>query len=254
MEDQAMPQAVLLDISGVLYQDALPLPGSVAAVEALQNRGYALRLVTNTSRLTAAEIHRQLRGMGYAITPEQIYSAPKAMRRYVQAQGLRPYWLIHRNLQEEFADLLEQAEPNAVVLGDAEERFDYAHLERAFHLLLTGAPLLAMGDNRYFHSRGALRLDTGPFVRALEYAAGVQALILGKPSREFFAGALEELGVAASEALMIGDDVESDVLGAQQAGLQACLVQTGKYRSGDEAKAPGAWLAKDLAEAVQRFC
>ncbi|MNE90361.1 putative hydrolase YutF [compost metagenome] len=111
-----------------------------------------------------------------------------------------------------------------------------------------------MGDNRYFHSRGALRLDAGPFVRALEYAAGVRALILGKPSAEFFRGALAELGVDAEAALMIGDDVESDVLGAQRAGLQACLVQTGKYRGGDETKAPAALLAKDLAAAVRDFC
>ncbi|SFO84272.1 TIGR01458 family HAD-type hydrolase [Pseudomonas borbori] len=249
-----MPKAVLLDISGVLYQDGQPLPGSVGAVKALQAKGYPLRLLTNTSRLTGAEIHRQLSGMGYALQPEQIYSAPRAMRHYLEAHELRPYCLIHRNLEEEFADLLEQPAPNAVVLGDAEERFDYAHLERAFHLLLAGAPLLAMGDNRYFHSRGALRLDAGPFVRALEYAAGVQALILGKPSAEFFRAALDELGVAADATLMIGDDVESDVLGAQRAGLQACLVQTGKYRCGDETKAPTALLAKDLAEAVRDFC
>ncbi|NQD92703.1 TIGR01458 family HAD-type hydrolase [Pseudomonas sp. CrR25] len=249
-----MPEAVLLDISGVLYQDAQPLPGSVDAVRRLQAKGYPLRLVTNTSRLTAVEIHRQLTGMGYALQPEQIYSAPRAARHYLQSHGLRPYCLIHRNLEEEFADLLELPAPNAVVLGDAEERFDYLHLERAFHLLLEGAPLLAMGDNRYFHSRGALRLDAGPFVRALEYAAGVEALILGKPSAAFFAGALDELGVPASAALMIGDDVESDVRGAQRAGLQGCLVQTGKYRPGDEHKAPGALFAQDLADAVQRYC
>lgn len=249
-----MPKALLLDISGVLYQDAQPLAGSVAAVKALQAKGYPLRLVTNTSRLTAAEIHRQLSGMGYTLQPEQIYSAPRAMRHYIESHGLRPYLLIHRNLEAEFADLLKQDEPNAVVLGDAEERFDYAHLERAFHLLLDGAPLLAMGDNRYFRSRGALRLDAGPFVRALEYAAGVKALILGKPSAAFFNGALEELGVVADATLMIGDDVESDVLGAQHAGLQACLVKTGKYRDGDEAKAPDALLADDLADAVRRFC
>lgn len=249
-----MPQAMLLDISGVLYQDANPLPGSVPAVAALQAKGYPLRLVTNTSRLTCAEVYRQLTGMGYALQPEQIYSAPRAVRHYLQTHDLRPYCLIHRNLEEEFADLLELPAANAVVLGDAEERFDYAHLEHAFHLLLDGAPLLAMGDNRYFHSHGALHLDAGPFVRALEYAAGVQAQVLGKPSAAFFAGVLEELGVPAGEALMIGDDVESDVLGAQKAGLQACLVQTGKYRAGDESKAPGALLAKDLADAVRRFC
>ncbi|WP_369959468.1 TIGR01458 family HAD-type hydrolase [Pseudomonas benzenivorans] len=249
-----MTQAVLLDVSGVLYQDSVPLPGSVDAVAQLQAKGYPLRLVTNTSRLTAAEIHRQLSGMGYVIDPEQIYSAPRAMRHYLEARGLRPYCLIHRNLEAEFADLLEEPAPNAVVIGDAAERFDYPHLERAFHLLLEGAPLLAMGINRYFRYQGALRLDAGPFVRALEYAAGVEALVLGKPSAAFFLGALEELGVQAPQALMIGDDVEGDVLGAQKAGLQGCLVQTGKYRPGDETRAPDALLAKDLADAVRRYC
>jgi len=249
-----MPKAILLDISGVLYQDAQPLPGAVDAVRALQVKGYPLRLVTNTSRLTSAEILRQLTAMGFDLQPEQIFSAPKAVRRYVQAQRLRPYCLIHKSLEEEFIDLLDEPEPNAVVLGDAEERFDYAHLERAFHLLLDGAPLIAMGDNRYFRFRGALRLDAGPFVRALEYAAGVKALVLGKPSTDFFNGALNDLGVAADQALMIGDDVESDVLGAINAGMRGCLVQTGKYRSGDESKAPTALLATDLAEAVRRFC
>ncbi|MBS7660864.1 TIGR01458 family HAD-type hydrolase [Pseudomonas lalucatii] len=249
-----MPQAVLLDISGVLYQDTSPLPGSVDAVARLQSKGYPLRLVTNTSRLTTAEIHRQLSGMGYLIAPEQIYSAPRAMRHYLESHRLRPYCLIHRNLEEEFADLLEEPAPNAVVIGDAAERFDYLHLERAFHLLLAGAPLLAMGVNRYFKLEGALRLDAGPFVRALEYAAGVQAKVLGKPSPAFFQGALDELGVSAEQALMIGDDIESDVLGAQRAGLHGCLVQTGKYRAGDEAQAPGALLARDLAEAVRRYC
>jgi HAD superfamily hydrolase (TIGR01458 family) len=249
-----MFKVVLLDISGVLYQDARPLPGAVDALEALQAKGYPLRLVTNTSRLTAAEIHRQLVEMGFAIDHEQVYSAPQAVRRYVQSHGLRPYCLIHRNLEEEYADLLDLPEPNAVVIGDAEERFDYLHLERAFHLLLDGAPLIAMGDNRYFRYRDALRLDAGPFVRALEYAAGVEALILGKPSANFFAGALAELGVGAAAALMIGDDVEGDVLGAQRAGLQGCLVRTGKYRPGDENRAPDAWLADDLADAVGRLC
>ncbi|MBU3055310.1 TIGR01458 family HAD-type hydrolase [Pseudomonas indica] len=249
-----MPKAILLDISGVLYEDARPLPGAVEAVRQLRDKGYPLRLVTNTSRLTAAEIHRQLSGMGFGLSPGQIFSAPQAARRYLAAHGLRPYCLIHPNLEEEFADLLDLPQPNAVLVGDAESRFDYAHLERAFHLLIEGAPLIAMGDNRYFHSRGALRLDAGPFVRALEYAADTQALVLGKPSADFFNGALHTLGVAPQDALMIGDDVEGDVLGAQKAGLQACLVRTGKYREGDEARAPGAGLAADLADAVRRYC
>ncbi|WP_251702245.1 TIGR01458 family HAD-type hydrolase [Metapseudomonas boanensis] len=249
-----MWQAVLLDISGVLYEDDQPLPGALQAMRTLQANGYPLRLVTNTSRQGKTAIHRKLTAMGFTVVPEQLFSAPQAVLRHVQAHGLRPYCLIHPDLEEEFAELLDLPEPNAVVLGDAEMRFDYPHLDRAFQLLIEGAPLICMGDNRYFRSQGALHLDAGPFVRALEYAAGKPALVLGKPSADFFASALDELGVRPDAALMIGDDVEADVLGALAAGLHACLVKTGKYRPGDELKAPTALLASDLAEAVQRYC
>ncbi|MCY1280416.1 Ribonucleotide monophosphatase NagD [compost metagenome] len=249
-----MLQAVLLDISGVLHEDDRPLPGAVEAVAALQRKGYPLRLLTNTSRTGKAAIHRQLSGMGFAVRPEQIFSAPQAVLHRVRELGLRPYCLIHPNLEEEFADLLDLPEPDAVVLGDAELRFDYPHLDRAFRLLIEGAPLICMGDNRYFRRAGALHLDAGPFVRALEYAAGSSALVLGKPNAAFFASALDDLGVPARATLMIGDDVVADVIGALDAGLHACLVQTGKYRPGDEQQASGAWLAADLADAVVRYC
>ncbi|QEY61996.1 TIGR01458 family HAD-type hydrolase [Metapseudomonas lalkuanensis] len=249
-----MLQAVLLDISGVLHVDDQPLPGALQAMRLLQARGVPLRLITNTSRQGRTALHRQLTAMGFAVDPEQIFTAPRAVLRHVRAQGLRPYCLIHPGLEEEFADLLDLPDPNAVVLGDAELRFDYAHLDRAFQLLVDGAPLICMGDNRYFRSQGALHLDAGPFVRALEYAAGTSALVLGKPSSAFFASVLDDLGTSAAATLMIGDDVVADVLGAQQAGLTACLVRTGKYRAGDEARAPSAWVAADLAEAVKQYC
>lgn len=247
-------QAVLLDISGVLCDGDTPIPGAVEAVRQLQDRGYPVRLLTNTSRQGRLAIHRQLNAMGFDVAPGQLFTAPRAVRRYVKERGLRPYCLIHPGLEEEFSEWLDEAHPDAVVLGDAELRFDYPRLNRAFQLLIEGAPLICMGDNRYFRAQGALHLDAGPFVRALEYAAGTTALVLGKPSRDFFESALADLGASVSSTLMIGDDVVADVLGAQAAGLQACLVRTGKYRPGDEAQAPSALVADDLAEAVARFC
>ncbi|WP_331280643.1 HAD hydrolase-like protein [Halomonas sp. BC04] len=156
---------------------------------------------------------------------------------------------MHERLEPEFADL-PCDEPNAVVLGDAEQRLDYAHLDEAFRLLLEGAPLLAVGTNRYFRQEGTLHLDAGPFVRALEYAAGIEAKVLGKPSSDFFHAVLEEVGVAPDEALMVGDDVECDVVAAMELGLQACLIRSGKYRPGDEEQAPQARCEASLADLV----
>ena len=254
MNPSTAVQAVLLDISGVLCDGDQPIPGAVQAVRRLQDKGYPLRLLTNTSRQSRSAIHRQLTAMGFDVQPEQLFTAPRAVRRHIEEAGLRPFCLIHPGLDEEFAEWLDTAEPDSVVLGDAEMRFDYERLNRAFQLLIEGAPLICMGDNRYFRAQGALHLDAGPFVRALEYAAGTTALVLGKPSAAFFSSALDDMGASAGKTLMIGDDLVADILGAQAAGLHACLVRTGKYRPGDETRAAEAWVAADLAEAVARLC
>lgn len=243
--------AVLLDISGVLYQDGEPLPGAVAAVQRLQAAGVPLRFVTNTSRKTSEQVHADLRRMGFTIERGQVCTAPAAVRAYLERQRLRPYLLIHQKLEPEF-DGVDQSSPNAVVVCDAGERFDYRHLNRAFRLVMDGAPLIAVGMNRYFRSGDALQLDAGPFIRALEYAADAEALVLGKPAAGFFDTILQAMGVDPGRALMVGDDVEADVIGAMDAGLNAALVRTGKYRDGDEQRAAGATVAADLAELVER--
>lgn len=244
-----MPQAVLLDISGVLHEDAVPLAGAVEAVQRLQASDMALRFVTNTSRKTAATVYAELLEMGFAVERQQIFTAPVAIKDYLRQHRLRPYLLIHDNLVPEFEGL-DRHDPNAVVVCDAEQRFDYAHLDDAFQLLQDRAPLLAVGTNRYFRRQGRLHLDAGPFVKALEYAADTRALILGKPAGGFFRAVLEDVGVEAADALMVGDDAEADVAAAMAAGLQGCLIKSGKYRDGDESRAPGAGTAASLAELV----
>lgn len=246
-----MISAVLFDLSGVLYVGGEALPGAVQALRKLQAAGVPHRFVTNVTRTPSAELRQRLTGMGFDMPAENLFSAPIAARDYLKARQLRPFMLIHPALEVEFAEF-RHGSPDAVLLGDAGDGFSYENLNRAFRLLMEGAPLLAMGNNRYFQEADGLSLDIGPFVSALEYASGVRATILGKPAGAFFAGAVQSLGSHASEVVMIGDDALADVEGALAAGLQGILVQTGKYRSGDEdqIKRSGAVVLADVAEAV----
>lgn len=228
-----MFKALFFDLSGVLYEGEYAIPGAVEAVKRAQASGLAIRFVTNTSRKTCSQIYQDLKSLGFAVEPEQIYTAPAAVKALVQKQNWRPYCLIHPNIQSEFADI-DQSQPNAVFIADAEEGFCYPALDRAFQLCQAGAPLIGIGRNRYFKLGGQLHLDAGPFIRAIEYAAGTEAIIVGKPSAEFFAQIVASTSTAAGSVLMVGDDVLGDVEGALKAGLQACLVKTGKYQPGDE--------------------
>jgi len=228
-------RSVLIDIDGVLCVGGVPLPGALAALELLRQRGVGLRFVTNTTRRTRTDIVRDLGAMGFDIALHEVISGAIAARRIIEARGLRPLLLVHPGLLPDFAGL-STANPNAVLIGDAADGFTYHAMNAAFRVLVgvPGAPLVALANNRYFQASDGLALDAGPYVAALEYAAGVRAEITGKPAPAIFRTALEELQCAPGDALMIGDDIESDIGGALAAGLQAILVRTGKYRASDE--------------------
>lgn len=247
-----MIKAILFDISGVLHVDNVPVEGAVDLIKTLQSQRIPMRFVTNTSRSTSTAILLNLQKMGFDVQAEDVFTAPVAVKQVCKQRDLRPFCLIHPDLMPEFNEV-NQRNPNAVIVADAAEQFDYKHLNRAFSLLIDGAPLLGIGRNRYFKSSGRLQLDAGPFIHALEYAASVEAEILGKPAVGFFHAAVSSLGLEPEQVLMIGDDVEADVLGAVDAGLHACLVRTGKFLPQDEEKLNSANVAETLVEAVETY-
>ncbi|RMD62243.1 MAG: TIGR01458 family HAD-type hydrolase [Alphaproteobacteria bacterium] len=248
-------RGVLLDIGGVVYVGEAPLPGAVAAVARLRAAGIKLCCLTNTTRAPRRVVVERLARMGVNIAPEAVLTPAMAARRALHEDGRRPHFLIHPALAEDFADLAPPPDaPAAVVVGDAGEGFTYAALNAAFRVLVEDdAAFLALARNRSFRDAdGRLSLDAGAFVAALEYASARPATLYGKPAPAFFAAGLAVLGCAPDEAVMIGDDVEADIAGAQAAGIAAVLVRTGKYRAGDEARIdpPPRALAADLAAAV----
>lgn len=248
-----MYKAILLDLSGVLYEGSVSVPGAVDAVRRLRAAGTTLRFVTNTSRQPAAAVLDKLRCLGFALDAGELFTAPHAAARWLREGGYRPHLLVHPHIRCEFDDL-DQHEPDAVLLADAEDELNYHNLDEAFAVLMDGAPLLAIGNNRYFRDSDRLHLDVGPFVRALEYAADIEARIAGKPAPLFFEQVVADAGCSPDEALMVGDDVQADVQGALEAGLHGCLVRTGKYRDGDEKKLSGEALVEaSIASLVQRL-
>lgn len=230
-----MIHGVLFDLEGVLYVGGYPLPGAREALLSLRAAGIPMRFITNSTRMPRGAIVNRLARMGLEVPPQHLFTPVVAARNYLIARKLTPHLLVHPNIQGEFADLLGPP-PDAVLLGDAGPAFSYDALNQCFRLLLDGLPLLAMGSNRYFRDESGLNLDIGPFMAALEYAAELEAVVLGKPAVEFFLAAVGSLGLPPQDVVMIGDDAEMDVRGALAAGLRGALVRTGKYRAGDETK------------------
>ncbi|EON93644.1 HAD-superfamily hydrolase [Marinobacter lipolyticus SM19] len=250
----AQPKGLCIDISGVLDVEGETVTGAREAIARLRKAGAPFRFLTNTSRKPSLAVLDELRGLGFEAADEEVLTAPAAVARYLKFRNLKPWLLVHPSIEDEF-EPAPSSDADAVVVCDAGERFDYRRLDQAFRLLMEGAPLLAVGMNRYFKQSDGLHLDAGPFIRALEYAAGVEATIIGKPGEAMFHEACDSMGLAPGDCLMIGDDVEADIGGARKAGLEAALVKTGKYRESDRdrAKALGAGVFNDIAAVVSHW-
>jgi HAD superfamily hydrolase (TIGR01458 family) len=246
-------KALLLDLQGVLFEDGTPIFGAVKAVEAARAAGRILRFVTNTATRHPAAILEDLRAMGFDVEEGELFTAPLAARRFLLRQHWRPHCLVHPAIRSLFDDLAGSSgpgtEPDCVVLGDARDELSYANLNVVYRLVREGRPLIGIGMNRCFREGGEWMLDAGAFIRAIEWAAHTEALVMGKPSAAFFDELVASTGVSAEECLMIGDDVEADVAGAMARGIAGCLVCTGKFQEADRARLPeGAALIRSIAE------
>jgi HAD superfamily hydrolase (TIGR01458 family) len=228
--------AVLIDIDGVLTVSWEPLPGAVAALRRLRAAGIRLALVTNTSSRPRAWIARALAEAGFPVTAGDILTAPVIAAGYLHDRypGARCLLLNSGDVGEDLAGLTlarpgDQAPADVVLVGGAGPEFSYQALNQAFGHLQRGARLVAMQRGLYWRTSEGLQLDTGAFLTGLEQAAGTEAEVVGKPAPAFFAAALAHLHAQPAETLMVGDDIETDVLAAQRQGLTGALVKTGKY-------------------------
>ena len=232
--------AVLIDLDGVLYVEEDAVEGAVGAVERLRAAGLALRFVTNTTAHARDQTLAKLARLGFAVEEIDLMTPAALAVGYCRRRGhRRSVLLMNDDVKRDFAELEETADgAQAVIVGDLGSAFGYDVLNRAFRQVMEGAELIALQKNRYWLRADGLSLDVGPFVAALEYATGQEAYVVGKPTRGFFAQVLDDLGVAPQSAVMVGDDIESDIGGALDAGLQAVLVRTGKFRE-DRVRASG---------------
>lgn len=232
MADLSSIRGILFDLDGVLYVGQKVIEGAITAVTSIKQRGYRCRFITNTSTLSSASLHTKMTGLGFDIAEHEIISATRAALIYLQ-QFDDPvcHLVLADDVKPDFRHF-RQSDKKAdfVIIGDIGDAWSYPLLNHVFNLLISGAQLIAIHKNRFWQTEHGLQMDIGAFVSALEYAAGKEATIIGKPSPDFFKAALSELDLPPEQVAIVGDDIDADIGGGQGAGLTGILVKTGKYR------------------------
>jgi HAD superfamily hydrolase (TIGR01458 family) len=225
-------RGLLFDLDGVLYVGSQPIPGAIEAVARIRAAGLPCRFVTNTSTLSLASLQKKLANLGFDIPIDEIVSAPQAAVLYLRSLGAPVCrLLLAEDVKRDFSEFRQSDEDaQYIIVGDIGSTWTYALMNQVFARLLAGAHLIAIHKNRFWQTEQGLQMDIGGFVHALEYASGTTATLIGKPSETFYRMALQDMGLTTGEVAMIGDDIDADIGGAQQAGLTGILVRTGKYR------------------------
>ena len=225
-------KGILFDLDGVLYIGSHAIEGAVEAVKKIRNSGILCRFVTNISTLSLSSLQQKINALGFSIPANEIISAPHATLLYLKNQH-DPVCrlLLAEDVKQDFKALRQSSTAaNYIVIGDIGDSWTYSLLNEVFNCLANGAKLIAIHKNRFWQTEHGLQMDIGGFIDALEYASGVKAMIIGKPSADFFRIALNDIGLNPEEVAIIGDDIDADIGGGQQVGLKGILVKTGKYR------------------------
>jgi HAD superfamily hydrolase (TIGR01458 family) len=232
---------MLFDLDGVIYNAETPIDGAAQTIEWVQKEAIPHLFVTNTSSRGRTALVEKLARFGIQAEPDHIWTPCLAAAEWLRnkSDGLTALFVAPK-AREEFSDIpciQEKAETGAkyIVVGDMGEHWDYLTLNRAFRLLHSNpeSTLIALGMTRFWQAQDGIRLDAAPFVAALEHATGKKALVLGKPADSFYRAAVERLSLPPSAITMFGDDILTDIDGAQKAGITAVLLRTGKFQQSD---------------------
>jgi HAD superfamily hydrolase (TIGR01458 family) len=224
-------ETVLLDLDGTLYVGSQVVPGAPEAVRWLRDQGLTVRFCTNTDSVAPAALADRLARRGFPASPEELVTpVAVAARRFASAPRARVLAVAAEGVRQELAGFLaEPGQPAThVLVADPSYGATYADLDAAFRALRAGAELVATQVNRVAVRDDGEHLDTGGWVRLLEYATGQTARVLGKPSPEFFTAPLDALGRGAQRALVVGDDLAADIGGGHAVGAATVLVRSGK--------------------------
>lgn len=250
----------IFDIDGTLHVDGQEIAGARALIQTLRDQNYAIRFMTNTTTKSQAMLVEQLENVGIQVEQNEILSASEASRTYLHdeqinlGRKIKIWTVVSENIQADFSEFeQDQQHPDFVVIGDIGNGWNIDLLNQIFNCLNQGAKLIALHKNKFWQTQEGLKVDIGLFVAGLEYVSNQTALIMGKPTVAFFQQVLASADCSAHQAILIGDDIDSDVGGAQRLEIFAALVKTGKYRASyhAESKIQPDLVLESVAELAQ---
>ena len=222
---------ILIDFDGVLRVDGKPSEYLSDFLDFLFKTKWPACIISNSTLISGKDMHQFFKSNMIECKIEILTSAD-ATSLYVKQRYKKAAVYCADSIKGLFDDVLNYKTPEAVVIGDIGKRWNYEIMNEIFKFVYSGADLIAMHKNKFWKKPGeGLLLDAGAFIDGIEYSTGKKAILIGKPSPLYFQSGLEILGYNSHQNfIMLGDDLETDIKGANDLGAKTILIYTGKTR------------------------
>jgi 4-nitrophenyl phosphatase len=259
-------EAFLIDLDGTLFRGTEVIPDAPAFIQWLQDTGRRYLYVTNNSTRTPEQVAEHLRHLGIPATADDCFTSSMVAARYIKEEGgagKRAFILGEEGLRQALTDVgchlvPEEAEPGEeqtdYVVSGMDRSFDYNKLKRASLLIQAGATYIATNLDKALPTEAGLLPGSGSLAAAIATASRTEPVVMGKPQARMIEFALEALGgIPKERAVVVGDNLDTDILAGVNAGVRSIMVLTGFHSREDIPAATGqpTLVVETLTELMQ---
>lgn len=222
----------LIDMDGVIYKGSEPIPGAVEFINGLRDKGLPFLFLTNNSQRTSRDVCYKLNKMGFQVNDTDIFTCAMATARYLASkkENGTAYVIGEGGLLTELYNAgysIVDDQPDYVIIGEG-RTIMLESVDKAINMIMKGAKLIATNlDPNCPMGNGKYRAGCGALVAMLEFASGIKAFSVGKPSPVMMRMARKTLQLTTDETVMIGDTMGTDILGAGSMGFTTVLTLSG---------------------------
>ncbi|WP_044640998.1 TIGR01457 family HAD-type hydrolase [Risungbinella massiliensis] len=224
-------QAYFIDLDGTLYHGTKAIPEAIDFMKELEQKGIPYLYVTNNSTKTPQQVAEHLHQLGFPADANKVYTSAMATAAYLQEEMSSPdvFVIGEYGLEQAVQEVgcrIVQEEAEAVVVG-LDRDFHYDKLSIAVKAIRAGAKYIGTNADRVLPTEAGIFPGSGSINKAVEWSTGVEPLFIGKPEPIILRYAAKRLEVDLAEVLMIGDNMDTDILAGVKSGMETLLVLTG---------------------------
>ncbi len=222
---------IIFDLNGTLYEKGIVIEGVSDTLRKLRNKGFKFNFITNTDGRRIEDVYNRLLNMGLEINSEELFTPVTAAKLFIEQNTNKTFYLlVHDEVLEDLNHAnINEKNPDYIIIGDFRDKMSYDEINKVFRMIKGGSRMIALSKTLSYIGVDGYSINTGAFVKMFEAACDKEAILMGKPSKDYFYLALDRTGSKPENTLIIGDDITTDVLGANKINATGVLVKTGCF-------------------------